>query len=910
MPVSIETLLGSQSYIYHFIILSATVVGLFLTHRNCRHSREAAPTVAQTVCAQATAFTLIAALRLAQMVLTLLAWQPEDAIAWGLALERIADLATVALLAWSFVPFLHRNATWSAVWLALNGGLAVVYASVTGLGRLSAMPASPDYNLTLPAYGASIYLMGLCGVAVGGLLKPWRRQTDVDLPVETAEARSLALVAFVVLLAGYALHLSAIIGAGYDPPNNIAWWGRLSLVIALPLFLLACYRSMVTTLALPELNVSGAALRDMKRASPTQVAGLVNLLDVARRIGNRLDVQSVADQAASSIAEVLNTDQCAVALLDEEQPGRLRLAALYQVIGTTDRANPTHLDVAAHPPLKSALQTMCQVVLDEADANARALMTSLGGTGTGPVLIQPLGQHQTALGVLMLANGVSHLPFDPVDRELLTQIGGQVSSAIQNARAHQALQAKSQQLTKALRDQESRTGQQRAALEVALKKSQEEVALLAQKLYEQERTARRSRQVLEEAARSRLMSLENAVKKSRAERDALQEKIRELGREGIANERRSETVLEDLNCGVVIADAEGKVSRINSVAAQMLGISSQEILSQPLTQISTDEHWRRAVTELTAKPYALVATTLETGQRVLRATLSSMATAHDGAREKGCVAILYDITSEAETQQARDQFVASLSQELRTPMTSIIGYTDLLLGESVGLLGDMQRKFLQRIKANIERLNTLLNDLISITVIDADQLELHRTAVDIGEVVEDTIIGTRAQLEDKEITLELNLIDPMPPVEADADRLRQILANLVGNAAKCSPVGSTIQIATAIHHENEPGKSEASRFLKISVRDSGGGIASRDLEHVFERFYRADRALINGLGETGVGLAIVKSLVEAHGGRVWVESEMGVGSTFSFLLPISEVYDDPWLEMDVPPLDFGSDRHD
>lgn len=910
MPVSIETLLGSQSYIYHVIVLSAAVVGLFLTISNCRRSRDTAPALARTACAQATAFTLIVLLRVAQMVFALIAWQPQAGIAWGLALERIADLVTVALLAWSLVPFLHRTSAWSAVWLAFHAGLVLVYVGVTGARHWNATPATPDYNLAMPAYAISIYLVVLCVVAAGGLLVPRRRQNDIDSSGESAEARSLALVAFIVLLAGCVLHLNAISGAGYGPPNNIAWWGRLGLVIALPVLLIAIYRSMTTSLAPAVLNVSGAALRDMKRASPTQVAGLVNLLDVARRIGNRLDVQSVADQAASSIAEVLNTDQCAVALLDEEQPGRLRLVALHQMISSSDQANPTHLDIATQPPLKSALQTMCQVVLDETDANARSLMTSLGGTGTGPVLIQPLGQHQTALGVLMLTNGISHLPFDPVDRELLTQIGGQVSTAIQNARAHQALQAKSQQLTKALRDQESRTSQQRTALEVALKKSQEEVALLAQKLYEQERTARRSRQVLEEAARNRLMSLEDAVKKSRAERDALQEKIRDLGREGIANDRRSETVLEDLNCGVVIGDSDGKVSRINSIAAQMLGISSQEILNQPLTQISNDEHWRRAVTELTAKPYSLVATSLEAGQRVLRATLSSMATARDGVREKGCVAILYDVTSEAETQQARDQFVASLSQELRTPMTSIIGYTDLLLGESVGLLGDMQRKFLQRIKANIERLNTLLNDLISITVIDADQLELHRTAVDIGEVVEDTIIGTRAQLEDKEITLELNLLEQTPPVEADVDRLRQILANLVGNAAKCSPVGSTIQIATAMHHENEPGKPEASRFLKISVRDSGGGIASRDLEHVFERFYRADRALINGLGETGVGLAIVKSLVEAHGGRVWVESEIGIGSTFSFLLPISEVYDDPWLEMDVPPLDFGSDRHD
>ena len=99
-------------------------------------------------------------------------------------------------------------------------------------------------------------------------------------------------------------------------------------------------------------------------------------------------------------------------------------------------------------------------------------------------------------------------------------------------------------------------------------------------------------------------------------------------------------------------------------------------------------------------------------------------------------------------------------------------------------------------------------------------------------------------------------------------------------------------------------------FLKVSVRDSGGGIADKDLDRVFERFYRAERPLIQGLGETGVGLAIVKSLVEAHGGRIWVESEIGEGSTFHFLLSVSEQFDDPWLEIDIPPLDLNSDQPD
>jgi signal transduction histidine kinase len=325
-----------------------------------------------------------------------------------------------------------------------------------------------------------------------------------------------------------------------------------------------------------------------------------------------------------------------------------------------------------------------------------------------------------------------------------------------------------------------------------------------------------------------------------------------------------------------------------------------------LDRLAQDERWQKAVLQLNAHSNDMITTTLEVKDRVLRVTLSPMAATPSGERQEGSVAILYDITAEAESQQARDEFVASLSQELRTPMTSITGYTDLLLGESVGLIGDMQRKFLQRIKANIERMSSMLNDLIGVTAIDAGQLEIRPTIVDMSEIIEDTIISARAQIEEKELTLELNLPEQMPPVEADADCAHQIMANLLGNATKCSPVGSTIEVAAQVYDE-DAGNPEETHYLKISIRDSGGGIAPEDQERVFDRFYRAESPLINGLGETGVGLAIVKSLVEAHGGRVWVDSEMGVGSTFSFLLPMSQGFDDPWSEVDVPPLDLSTD---
>ncbi len=369
------------------------------------------------------------------------------------------------------------------------------------------------------------------------------------------------------------------------------------------------------------------------------------------------------------------------------------------------------------------------------------------------------------------------------------------------------------------------------------------------------------------------------------------------------------TELEDLSCGVLIADAHHKINRANNVAAEMLGKSSRQLMGSVLPEAITDERWLKTLDQFVSSHEPMLTTTLKIGSGIYRASISPILAA-DSDEKAGSVTILYDITAEAESQQARDEFIASLSQELRTPMTSITGYTDLLVGESVGVIGEMQRKFLQRIKANIERMNVMLNDLIGVTAIDAGQLELRPTAVDIVEVVEDTIINTRAQLEENEITLSMNLSADVPPVEADPDSVRQIMSNLLGNAIKSTPAGGSIEIFADIYHDTDNAAlpDEAGPpFLRISVRDSGGGIAEKDLNRVFERFYRAERPLIEGLGETGVGLSIVKSLVEAHGGRVWVESEMGEGSTFHFILPISEQFDDPWLEVDIPPLDLNTD---
>lgn len=223
----------------------------------------------------------------------------------------------------------------------------------------------------------------------------------------------------------------------------------------------------------------------------------------------------------------------------------------------------------------------------------------------------------------------------------------------------------------------------------------------------------------------------------------------------------------------------------------------------------------------------------------------------------------------------------SIVQELRQPMSSIIGYTDLLLGESVGILGALQRKFLERVKASTERMEVLLDDLFQIVSIDGNQLELKPETVDLGSVIDDAILAASPQLRDRHIVLRVDLPDPLPQLQADRDALGQVFIHLLKNAGDASPQEGEIFIRANTHTTDDH-----QEFVLIQVADQGGGIPTEDLPRVFSRLYRADNPLIEGLGDTGVGLSIAKTLVEAHNGRIWVDTETGKGSTFSVLIPL------------------------
>ena len=231
------------------------------------------------------------------------------------------------------------------------------------------------------------------------------------------------------------------------------------------------------------------------------------------------------------------------------------------------------------------------------------------------------------------------------------------------------------------------------------------------------------------------------------------------------------------------------------------------------------------------------------------------------------------------TEQA--EVIASIAQELRQPMSSISGYTDLLINESVGILGALQRKFLERVKASTGRMNHLIGDLIQITALDSGSVAFTPQPIELVDAIDEALEHTSAQFREKNLVLRVDLAPNLPKMQSDKDSLHQIILHLLQNAGAASPIEGEIFLKAEISDNTDED------IIRIEVTDSGEGISKEDLPRVFSRLYRADNPLIQGVGDTGVGLSIAKTLTEALGGRIWVESIQGIGSTFSLLLPVT-----------------------
>jgi signal transduction histidine kinase len=236
---------------------------------------------------------------------------------------------------------------------------------------------------------------------------------------------------------------------------------------------------------------------------------------------------------------------------------------------------------------------------------------------------------------------------------------------------------------------------------------------------------------------------------------------------------------------------------------------------------------------------------------------------------------------------AKSEFVSFVSHELKTPMTSIKGFADLLAAGAVGPINESQNNFLSTIRSNVDRMATLVSDLSDVSRMEAGRIRLEFESVSVKEVLGEIIRSSNNQLESKGQSMRLEIEDQIPPFWGDRIRLIQILTNLVSNANKYSPTNSQIKISAELCR-NTWDPSGPAQVIQVTVEDHGYGISMQDQGKIFEKFFRADDPNIREVSGTGLGLNITKTLVEMQGGKIWFESKLNEGTTFHFTTPISE----------------------
>ncbi len=354
---------------------------------------------------------------------------------------------------------------------------------------------------------------------------------------------------------------------------------------------------------------------------------------------------------------------------------------------------------------------------------------------------------------------------------------------------------------------------------------------------------------------------------------------------------RSQAILEAVADGVLVTSANNNITFLNSSAENILDMKQDVVLGQALDTFGGLFGKAAGAWMQTIQGWSENASAQEAGEtyaeqielddkRIVLVHLAPVMLQNDFL---GTVSIFRDITHEVEVDRLKSEFVATVSHELRTPMTSIRGYADILLLGAAGALNENQSHFLQIIKSNTERLNILVNDLLDISRIEAGRVTLAPQALDLREVAEDVIsdVLRRSREENKPMGLSLEAPKELPRVFGDSERVRQILDNLVDNAYHYTPANGQIQVRLLMNDADE---------IQVDVTDNGVGVAQEDQARVFERFYRGENPLVLATPGTGLGLPIVRQLVEMHHGQIWMQSTgiPGEGSTFSFTLPINQ----------------------
>ena len=334
----------------------------------------------------------------------------------------------------------------------------------------------------------------------------------------------------------------------------------------------------------------------------------------------------------------------------------------------------------------------------------------------------------------------------------------------------------------------------------------------------------------------------------------------------ITERNKLETVLTRIQDGVIVVDSDQRMVMVNQAAQSAFNLPAQPVIGRQFKDVFSQPELLELIDSANKSLSNRVEISVEDG-RVFNAQLTPIP-------DVGIAITMHDITYLKKLDRIKSDFVSTVSHDLRSPLTAIMGYVELI--ERAGPINDLQRDFVRRVQVSVQNITTLVDDLLNLGRIEAG-FDARKESINLGQLIYYSAEGFKKQLTDNGHHLQLELPSTFPPIFANPVQFRQMIDNLLDNAIKYTAPGGTITIHGTVEQNQ----------IILQFIDSGIGIPALDLPYIFDKFYRASN--VNGdVTGTGLGLAIVKSIVESHDGRIWVDSTLGQGTTFTVVLPLSE----------------------
>ena len=555
-------------------------------------------------------------------------------------------------------------------------------------------------------------------------------------------------------------------------------------------------------------------------------------LEASKLISTVADPDQSVEHIARSMAQITQVDQAVIFMLDAENIDQAHLATFYSPEGAFYLTGEDELTFPLEKCslLQEAIEQRQQLLLPQQNMNGLSSLYALWYENkVGPTLIQPLTVQDQPVGVLVLGNPVSHRPIYEGDARLCNGLATQMATIVEYRRRYLQLESRAEAVALSVPSQNA--GPSR-------------------------------REELEQAAISARQSYEAET---------------------------YQAIFHSISDGVVVSDQLGRVRWVNQAAEHILGKAGPALIGQPIGTVYGQIDSREPIEDLVvafSRRNQPLPTFVESEERAIQGRLIPWR--NEDREWLGIIAVFRDVTREVKADRARNDFIGALSRELRSPLTTVKGYSELIVNGAMDDYSVEQLRVQQVIHSSAERMVEVLDNAIQITAQNRHQILPRYEEIDLIKIIDEALreIASLAQL--RELTLQREIRGELPQITADPRHVRRILDNLLSNACRFTPPGGHVTVRAWAQSERV-GNSYWPQVV-LSVADNGVGISPAEIKRVFDPFYQVKSHTLAEESGMGMGLAVVKELVQLHNGRVWVESVVGEGSVFYVVLPLAQEY--------------------